>query len=55
MEETVNEKFNEFFGPEFTAAAEAVDVAKAALSEETLALVEASACYSDTNFSGEGQ
>ena len=54
-DEILEEKFGEFFGPEFLEAAEAVDEAKAALSEETLALVEASACYSDTVSSVEGQ
>ena len=55
MEEATNEKFNELFGPEFLTVSEAVDAAKAALDKETLALVEASSCYSDSISSGEGQ
>ena len=54
IEDRAIEMFNEFLGPEALAASEAVDAAKAGLSKETLALVEASACYSDLDLSGEG-
>lgn len=45
VEEVAQEALGEFFGPDFVAAGMAYDEAKAALSAETLALLENSDCY----------
>ena len=41
------EILGEFFGPDFVAASQAVDEAREALPEETLALLDDAGCYSD--------